>query len=103
MGCFSCNGKMAKSSCRGRPWMCVYPDGGWMSLPGPIPCSVPSNLQVGGGCLPGPWKLQADAPSGLLVSVLTPAFWVHTLLPQAYSRVLSWLCSGTCPLGHSAQ
>lgn len=29
MGCFPCSGKLAKSSCVGHSWACVYPDRGW--------------------------------------------------------------------------
>ena len=49
MGCFSCNGKRAKSSWRGGPRMCVYPDRGWVPLAGPIPRWAPSSCRWGEG------------------------------------------------------
>lgn len=65
--------------------VCILTDDG-VSLSGPVSCWVPYSLQVRGGCLPGPWKMQTDEPSGLLALLLPPVFWVPTLLLQDHWR-----------------
>lgn len=100
MGRFPYNGKMAKSPCGGHPWLCVHPGGGRGELFRAYPIRGSQQPAGWGKVLAGPLEVQADARSGLLVSVLTSVFWAPTPLLWAHSGALSWLWSGTCPSGY---
>ena len=83
MGCFLCDGKMAKSPCGGHPRMCVYPDRGWgWAFQGPSHAGLLAACRLGegtrqalgkSGWVQGPCT--AESSSGLLASVLTPVLW----------------------------
>lgn len=48
MGCFPCNGKMAKSACAGHPWKCVSWQRSGLRPPGPVPAGFLRICRVGG-------------------------------------------------------